>query len=88
MPINIKSLQARLVIVAREKKLEHQNLFNRFGVEQFLERLSRSSVARKFVFKGGTLLAYLIETDRKTRDLDFSVTGTHASLADFVSRTG
>lgn len=43
MTINIPSLYAKLLNIAREKNIEFQLLINRFGAEQFLDRLSRSS---------------------------------------------
>lgn len=70
---NASSLHAKLLNIARQEGLEFQLLLNRFGAEQFLERLSQSAFAQKFVFKGGSLLAYLIDTDRKTKDLDFTI---------------
>ena len=54
MPINIKSLQGRLLNITREKKLDFQMLLNRLAAEQFLYRLSQSSHVDKFVFKGGS----------------------------------
>ena len=70
---NASSLHAKLLNSARQEGLEFQLLLNRFGAEQFLERLTKSRYAERFIFKGGSLLAYIIETDRKTRDLDFSI---------------
>lgn len=73
MPVNVESLHARLLNIARSKKTDFQLLLNRIAAEQFLYRLSRSPHAEKFIFKGGSLLTYLIDSDRKTKDLDFSV---------------
>ncbi len=70
---NAASLHAKLLNIARKERIEFQLLMNRFGAEQFLARLSRSPFAKKFIFKGGSLLAYLIDTDRKTKDLDFTI---------------
>jgi len=67
------SIRERLLIVAKEKKLAFQDLLNRYGAEQFLSRLSSSPFLEQFIFKGGSLLTYLIETDRQTRDLDFTI---------------
>lgn len=67
------SIRAKLLNVSKQEKVEFQELINRFGAEQFLERLTKSLYAERFIFKGGSLLAYIIETDRKTRDLDFSI---------------
>lgn len=74
MTINIKSLHGRLANLARQGKTDVQLLINRLGAEQFLFRLSRSPYADRFIFKGGFLLAYLIDSERKTKDLDFSIT--------------
>lgn len=73
MTVNIPSLKAKLLNLAKEKNVELQVLLDRFGAEQFLARLSQSTVANQFIFKGGSLLVYLIETNRKTRDIDFSI---------------
>jgi len=71
--MNTESLRGKLLNISQEKDIPFQEFLNRFGSEQFLERLSQSTYAEQFVFKGGTLLTYLIETDRRTRDLDFSI---------------
>jgi predicted nucleotidyltransferase component of viral defense system len=71
--MNIKSLMAKLLNIAKAKNLNFQNLLNRFASEQFLYRLSLSEYSQKFIFKGGSLLTYLIESERKTKDLDFSI---------------
>jgi hypothetical protein len=73
MSDKVKSLQARLYNIATEKAQPFQLILNQFGSEQFLERLSLSDYAMKFIFKGGRLLAYMVETERKTKDLDFSI---------------
>ena len=73
MTVNIASLRARLLNISKEKKIDLQFLLNRLGAEQFLYRLSQSPHAEKFIFKGGSLLTYLIESERKTKDLDFSI---------------
>lgn len=66
-------LTCQIIEYCSQEGLEFQLLLNRFGAEQFLARLSQSAFAQKFVFKGGSLLAYLIDTDRKTKDLDFTI---------------
>lgn len=85
MTVNIKSLQGRLANIAREKQTELQLLLNRFGAEQFLFRLSQSSYANRFIFKGGFLLAYLIDSERKTKDLDFSITEMELQVDDVIA---
>jgi len=71
--MNAASLHAKLLNIARKEGIEFQLLLNRFGAEQFLARLSQSPFVDKFIFKGGALLAYLIDTDRRTKDLDFTL---------------
>ncbi len=73
MTVNVESLRARLLNLSKEKRIDFQWLLNRLGAEQFLYRLSQSPHVEKFIFKGGSLLAYLIESERKTKDLDFSI---------------
>ena len=72
---SVASLQARLLNISKERNLDYSLLLNRLGAEQFLYRLSISSYADKFVFKGGSLLTYLLSSERKTKDLDFSIQG-------------
>ena len=84
MPVNIPSLHAKLLNVARAQKIDLQVLLNRLAAEQFLYRLSISPFAEKFIFKGGSLLAYLIESDRKTKDLDFSIRQMKNQVDDAV----
>lgn len=67
------SIRAKLLNISKLDKIEFQDFFNRFGAEQFLARLSCSPYLEKFIFKGGSLLTYIIDTERKTRDLDFSI---------------
>lgn len=71
--MNTASLHAKLLNIAHKEGIEFQLLINRFGAEQFLARLSQSPFVDKFIFKGGALLAYLIDSDRRTKDLDFSL---------------
>ena len=84
MPVNIPSLHAKLLNIARAQKIELQLLLNRLGAEQFLYRLSLSPYADRFIFKGGSLLTYLIESDRKTKDLDFSITEMKSRMKNAV----
>ena len=86
--MNTESLKAKLLNISREKGINFQELLNRFGSEQFLARLSASAYSDRLVFKGGTLLTYLIETERRTRDLDFSALRIGNTLEDVLSLTG
>lgn len=85
MPVNIPSLHGRLLNIARDQKTDLQLLINRLAGEQFLYRLSLSSYVEKFVLKGGSLLIYLIESDRKTKDLDFTVQQINNHVDDMVT---
>lgn len=73
MSLNPESVRAKLFNISQDKKMMFQDLLNRYGAEQFLAKLAASPFRSQFVFKGGTLLTYLIDTERQTRDLDFSV---------------
>jgi len=83
--MNTESLKAKLLNISREEEIDFQELLNRFGSEQFLARLSMSPYADRLVFKGGTLLTYIIETERRTRDLDFSANRIGNKLEDVLS---
>lgn len=85
MAVNIKSLHARLLNLAHEKKIDWQILLNRLVAEQFLYRLSLSPYADKFIFKGGSLLFYLIGSDRRTKDLDFSIREVSSQVEAIVA---
>ncbi len=82
MATSAHSLRTRLYNIAKDEKLSFQDLIHRYGIEQFLERLSRSRHADRFIFKGGSLLAYLIDSERQTRDADFSVRHTSCEVHD------
>ncbi|MBI5299854.1 MAG: nucleotidyl transferase AbiEii/AbiGii toxin family protein [Deltaproteobacteria bacterium] len=84
MMVNIKSMQARMLNIAKEKNIDFQLLLNRLAAEQFLCRLSQSPHVEKFIFKGGFLLHYLIDSDRKTKDLDFSMKQIRNQVDDVV----
>lgn len=65
------SIQARLLVRARNSGEDYQVLFAAFVTERFLYRLGISSVADRFVLKGAMLLRLWSENPyRATRDLD------------------
>lgn len=89
MGTNPESIRAKLLDVSREDKISFQELLSRYGAEQFLARLSASSFVEKLIFKGGSLLAYLMETERQTKDLDFSfrqISNRVEDVTDIVSK--
>ena len=69
--MNEQSLKDRLKVIAREKAIPFNSCWKQLILERFLARLSRSDDAHRYIFKGGFLLAYLMEINRETLDLDF-----------------
>jgi hypothetical protein len=65
---------AALQRLAREQGRTSQQLFELYVHERFLARLATSSLAQRFVLKGGMLLAVL-DVRRPTRDADLLVRG-------------
>lgn len=65
------SVQARLQNHARETGLEYNRVLERYALERYLYRLSKSKHADRFVLKGALMmLVWLGETIRPTRDAD------------------
>lgn len=77
--MNEQALKDRLLAIAKDKGIRFNECWKKLLLERFLFRLSRSAHAKKFIFKGGFLLAYLIEIGRETTDLDFLLTRMNAS---------
>lgn len=69
--INEQSLKDRLQTIAKEKAIPFNACWKQLLLERFLTRIARSPHAHHFIFKGGSLLSYLIEIGRETADLDF-----------------
>jgi len=84
MSTNPESIRAKLLSISKEDKISFQELLNRYGAEQFLARLSATPFVEKFIFKGGSLLTYLIDTERQTKDLDFSIRQVSNKVEDVV----
>jgi predicted nucleotidyltransferase component of viral defense system len=72
--ISEPALKDRIKNLAKENGTTPTDLLKKLYLERFLTRLGRSTFADKFIFKGGNLLAYLIEIGRQTIDLDFLMT--------------
>ncbi|MGB9430593.1 MAG: nucleotidyl transferase AbiEii/AbiGii toxin family protein [Gammaproteobacteria bacterium] len=65
------SIQARLQNHAKTTGLEYNRILERYALERYLYRLSKSKHADRFVLKGALLmLIWLGETVRPTRDAD------------------
>ncbi len=77
--MNEQALKDRLQLIAKEKGIQFNECWKKLLLERFLFRLSRSVHAKKFIFKGGFLLAYLMEIGRETTDLDFLLTKINAN---------
>ncbi|MDO4793575.1 MAG: nucleotidyl transferase AbiEii/AbiGii toxin family protein [Filifactor alocis] len=74
--IGPESLKNKIKNIAKNKKLNSQEVLQMFFFERFLERLSRSKYKFNFVIKGGLLIASMIGIDnRTTMDLDTTVKG-------------
>lgn len=79
------SIRAKLHSIAKDQKIRLQDLIHQYGAEQFLARLSASDYVDRFIFKGGALLTYLIDTERQTKDLDFSIRQISNQMNDTLS---
>jgi len=77
--MNEQAIKDRLQVIAREKGIQFNECWKKLLFERFLARLSRSNHAQRFIFKGGFLLAYMMEIGRETIDLDFLLTNMHTS---------
>lgn len=74
MSISEASLRDRIKNLAQSEGRSVNEVLKQLYLERFLARLARSEYADKFIFKGGSLLAFFIELGRETKDLDFLVT--------------
>lgn len=77
--MNEQGLKDRLQAISKEKDIPFNECWKKLLLERFLSRLSRSTFTQQFIFKGGFLLAYIMEIGRETTDLDFLLTSINAS---------
>lgn len=77
--MNEQALKDRIKTIAREKGIPFNECWKKLLLERFLLRLSRSDYDNNFIFKGGFLLAYMMEIGRETIDLDFLLTRMETS---------
>jgi predicted nucleotidyltransferase component of viral defense system len=82
--MNEQALKDRLQTISKQKGIHFNDCWKKLLLERFLVRLSRSKHAEKFIFKGGFLLAYMMEIGRETMDLDFLLTNMTASEEKIV----
>lgn len=83
--ISEQSLKDRLHLLSKEKELPFNACWKQLILERFLTRLYRSNYANKLIFKGGFLLAYIINIGRETIDLDFLLTKVKAEAKNLES---
>lgn len=83
--ISEQSLKDRLHLLSKEKELPFNACWKQLILERFLARLYRSNYANKLIFKGGFLLAYIINIGRETIDLDFLLTKVKAEAKNLES---
>ena len=71
---NAMQLKAKLNNKAKELNIAPQVMLQNYIMECFLERLSKSEYADKFIIKGGILIASLVGlSNRSTMDIDTTV---------------
>ncbi len=69
-------LKARIKNLAAEKNLPAQLVMQDYMMELLLERLALSSYTKKFIIKGGFLIAVIVGlVSRSTMDLDTTIKG-------------
>jgi len=68
-----QSVKEKLKSLAKEQRTTFAELWKNLILERFLARLASSPYRKKFVLKGGTLLAKYIPLGRETQDLDFLI---------------
>lgn len=68
-----QSIKEKIKALAKEQETTFAELWRNLILERFLTRLAYSSYRKKFVLKGGTLLAKYIPIGRETQDLDFFI---------------
>jgi hypothetical protein len=72
-PSTIQSIRDRLSNEADKRNVSYEFLAVRYGLERFLNRLSRSNYEDEFVLKGASLfLPWEGDFHRATRDIDFA----------------
>ncbi|MBS4166147.1 Uncharacterized protein NEOC65_001227 [Neochlamydia sp. AcF65] len=76
--MNEQALKDRLQVISIEKGIHFNECWKKLLLERFLVRLSHSTYAPNFIFKGGSLLAYFLHIGRETTDLDFLLTNMKA----------
>lgn len=91
----VRSIQDRLVQLAKRRNVPHAEILQHYGLERFLYRLSRSAHGQRFILKGALVLQiWQGASARPTRDIDLlgplSLTATEleAIVADCLRLDG
>ena len=71
---NAMQLKAKINSKAKELNVPPQIMFQNYMMECFLERLSKSEYADRFIIKGGVLISSIVGlNNRTTMDIDTTV---------------
>lgn len=68
-----QSFKSRIQSISSARRVPARELWETLVLERFLVRVSLSSHADKFIFKGGALLSRYVEIGRHTQDLGFLI---------------
>ena len=67
----VRSIQDRLVQIAKQRNVPHAEILQNYGLERFLYRISRSTHGERFILKGALVLQiWQGLSARPTRDID------------------
>jgi predicted nucleotidyltransferase component of viral defense system len=66
-----QSIKEKIKALAKERITTFAEIWRNLILERFLTRLAQSPYQKKFILKGGTLLAKYLPIGRETQDLDF-----------------
>ncbi|MFN4173635.1 MAG: nucleotidyl transferase AbiEii/AbiGii toxin family protein [Parachlamydiaceae bacterium] len=82
--MNKQALIDKIHKISTTKEITFNECWKQLILDRFLSRLARSEQSKKFIFKGGFLLSYMIELGRETKDLDFLLTKINASESEII----
>lgn len=82
--MNEQALKDRVHTIAKERGIPFNECWKHLLLARFLARLSHSKYSDNLIFKGGFLLAYMLNIGRETTDLDFLLTKMTASEQEII----
>lgn len=78
---NINQWKEKIRKIAKEKNIDVQDVQQRYVLEEFALKISKSRYRNSIVLKGGFVVSCLLGIDeRRTRDIDFTFNSTIYSL--------